>query len=81
MIENQDDVIQVTPQEFSAVDRTSKSPSLIAPVLCAIVYVLCALVMVAPLNRAHDDLPPTTPLAPLSPRRSGTRGASRLGAG
>src|SRR5690348_5000441 len=56
MIENQDDVIQVTPKESRPVAVTSKTPSLIAPVLCAIVYVLCALVMAAPLNRAHDNV-------------------------
>lgn len=56
MIENQDDVIQVTPRESSPVAVTSKKPSLIAPVLCAIVYVLYVLVMAAPLNRAHDNV-------------------------
>ena len=56
MIENQDDVRQATLQEPSLVDVITKTPSLTTPVLCAIVYVLCALVMAAPLNRAYDDL-------------------------
>ncbi|HEY6542686.1 MAG TPA: hypothetical protein VIZ18_17205, partial [Ktedonobacteraceae bacterium] len=53
MIEKQDDVIQVTQKESGTARKT---PSLIAPVLCAIAFVLCALLMAAPLNRAYDPV-------------------------
>src|SRR5579859_6861972 len=56
MIEKQDDVIQVTQKETSPVDAIRKTPSLIAPTLCAIAFVLCALLMAAPLNRVYDPV-------------------------
>ena len=56
MIEKQDDVIQVPEKEASAAATTRKTPSLVAPVLCAIAYMLCALLMAAPLSRAYDPV-------------------------
>src|ERR1051326_3904228 len=56
MIEKQADVIPVTQKDASPAVITRKTPSLIAPALCAIVYVLCALVMTAPLSRAYDPV-------------------------
>lgn len=56
MIEKQDDVIHIAQKESSTAAPTSKTPSLIAPLLCAIAYVLCSLLMAAPLNRAYDPV-------------------------
>lgn len=56
MIEKQDDVLQAAEKEPGVAGITGKTPSLIVPVLCAIVYVLCALLMAAPLNRYYDPV-------------------------
>jgi hypothetical protein len=56
MIEKRDDVIQETNKEPGTAGMVRKTPSLIPPVLCAIAYVLCALLTAAPLNRAYDPV-------------------------
>jgi len=56
MIEKRDEVIQTTRRESAASDASRTTPSLIPPLLCAIAYALCALLMAAPLNRAYDPV-------------------------
>ena len=56
MIEKQDDVLQATQKETGIASTARRTPSLIASALCAVVYVLCVLLMAAPLNRAYDPV-------------------------
>ena len=53
MIEKKDEDIQATNRESVAPDTSRVTPSLIPPLLCAIAYALCVLLMAAPLSRAY----------------------------
>lgn len=56
MIEKQDDAIEVPEKESGTSGTGRKTPSLVAPTLCALAYMLCALLVAAPLNRAYDPV-------------------------
>ena len=56
MIKKRDEVIQATNIQSATPDTNRATPSLIPPLLCAIAYALCALLMAAPLSRAYDPV-------------------------
>lgn len=57
MIEKRDEVIQATNIRSATPNTTNRAtPSLIPPLLCAVAYALCALLMAAPLSRAYDPV-------------------------
>ena len=56
MIEKRDEAIQAQSIQSATPDTHRIVPSLIAPILCAIAYTLCVLLMAAPLSRAYDPV-------------------------
>ncbi len=56
MIEKRDEVIRATNRDSTTPDTNRTTLSLIPPLLCAIAYALCVLLMAAPLNRAYDSV-------------------------
>jgi Dolichyl-phosphate-mannose-protein mannosyltransferase len=56
VIEKRDEVIQATNRESATPDTGRATLSLIPPLLCAIAYAFCVLLMAAPLSRAYDPV-------------------------